>query len=360
MQTRYKIAFWTIGLVFLLLFLFAVRGILLPFVVGMLLAYFLDPAADRLEKWGCSRSTATAIITGGFFLLMILLAMWLLPIISHQLGGLIDSIPGNIAVLQEHYQSWMARFLNGIDPGQIESAKTAVGNLSGDVIGFIGGFLKGLLSSGAAIVNMLSLIFITPVVVFYMLRDWDRMVAKIDALLPRQYAATIREQAKEIDHTLSGFIRGQMNVCLLLGTFYAIGLTLVGLNFGLLIGLVTGMLVIIPYVGLFMGMAVGLSVAFFQFGDMVSVGKVLAVFVVGQVIEGNFIVPKLVGDRIGLGPVWIIFGLLAGGALFGFVGVLLALPVTAVIGVLVKFAVNNYLHSPLYKTGQSITEIKTP
>ncbi|MGE0755235.1 MAG: AI-2E family transporter, partial [Alphaproteobacteria bacterium] len=203
-----------------------------------------------------------------------------------------------------------------------------------------------------------SLFLITPIVAFYLLRDWDRLVDHIDNLLPRKHAATIREQMRIIDRTLAGFLRGQFNVCLILGTYYAIGLTLVGLKFGLLIGLATGFLTIFPYVGLMLGMGIGLSVALFQFGDFMPVAMTLAVFVTGQIIEGYFITPKLVGDKVGLHPVWIIFGMLAGAALFGFVGILLAIPVTAVMGVLIRFAISRYKLSNYYQ-GDDMPLIET-
>ena len=199
--------------------------------------------------------------------------------------------------------------------------------------------------------NLLSLLFITPIVTFYVLRDWDIMMEKISSWLPQKHRSVILEQFRLIDITLAGYIRGQTNVCLLLGTFYAIGLMLVGLDFGFVIGFMTGILSFIPYVGLLVGMSVGLCVAFVQFGGLEgigSIGIVAAIFVVGQVIEGNFVSPKLVGDKVGLHPLWIMFGMLAGAALFGFVGVLISVPMTAVIGVLMRFMLSKYLNSSLY------------
>ena len=184
-------------------------------------------------------------------------------------------------------------------------------------------------------------------------------MAKINTWLPPAYAPTIREQIRLIDNALSGYIRGQTNVCLLLGTFYAIGLSLVGLDFGLFIGLGTGLLSFIPYVGIMFGLVVGLIVAFFQFGDMTHISIVLGIFVLGQIIEGNFITPKLVGDKVGLHPVWIIFGMLAGAALFNFIGILLAVPVTAMIAVLVRFGLNKYLNSGFYALSTPPPSIST-
>jgi predicted PurR-regulated permease PerM len=208
---------------------------------------------------------------------------------------------------------------------------------------------RELFSRGAAILSLISLLVITPVVAFYLLRDWDRIVATVDGWLPRAHAETVREQIRHIDRTLSGFVRGQATVCLLLGAFYGIGLTVVGLDFGLILGLATGIVSFVPIFGMLLGVATGVAMALVQFAlDPVRVGLVLAVFAIGQVIEGQFLTPRIVGRKIGLHPVWVVFALLAGGALYGFVGLLLAVPAAAVIGVLVRFALSRYLSSPLY------------
>jgi predicted PurR-regulated permease PerM len=206
-----------------------------------------------------------------------------------------------------------------------------------------------VLTGSLVVVNILSLLFITPIVTFYMLRDWDVMVSKVNAWLPRQHAETIRIQLREIDRTLAGFVRGQATVCLALGTFYGVGLTAVGLDLGLIIGLGSGLVSFIPYLGTLSGFVIGVALAFAQAQDWHLPAMVAGVFIVGQVLEGNFLTPKLVGDKVGLHPVWVMFALLAGATLFGFVGVLLAVPVSAVIGVLVRFGLSRYLVSPLYK-----------
>ena len=207
------------------------------------------------------------------------------------------------------------------------------------------------MQSTLAVVNVLLLIFITPIVTFYILLDWHKITNKVESWFPKAHTKTIKEQLSYVDTALSGYIRGQTNVCLLLGAFYAVGLSLAGLDFGLFIGLATGILSFIPYVGILFGVTIGMMVALFQFGDSIHLLLVFAIFVVGQFIEGNFITPKLVGDKVGLHPVWIIFGMLSGAALFDFVGVLLAVPVTAVLGVIVRFAMKKYLSSPIYSNG---------
>ena len=217
------------------------------------------------------------------------------------------------------------------------------------VMGLLTGLFAQLWNSGKAIVDVISLLIVTPVVAFYMLLDWDRMVAKVDRWTPRDYVASVRQIAREIDQAVAGFIRGQGSLCLILGIFYAVGLSLVGLNFGLLIGLFAGMISFIPYVGSLVGLVLAVGVAIVQFWpDYIWVGVVLAVFFTGQFIEGNILQPKLVGESVGLHPVWLMFALFAFGALFGFVGLLVAVPAAAAVGVLVRFALSRYLDSDLY------------
>jgi predicted PurR-regulated permease PerM len=343
--------FWVAIVAIFFLLLFLLRGVLLPFVLGMATAYFLDPIADRMERWGMSRNYATFTLTMCFFLGLILLSILIVPLIADQLMGLIAAIPEYVATFNEQVMPQVTRLLRGMPADQVESIKSAVADSSGAVVKLGGKFIGGIFHSGMTVITLFSLILITPVVAFYLLRDWDNMLIRMDALLPRRHADVIREQLHIIDRTLAGFVRGQLNVCMLLGVFYAVGLTLVGLKFGALIGLLTGFLVIFPYVGLMLGMSIGLGVAFFQFENYGPVAAVLAVFVIGQIIEGYFVTPKLMSSKVGLHPVWIIFGMLAGASLFGFVGILLAIPITAVIGVLIRFSIDRYLQSSLYHGG---------
>jgi predicted PurR-regulated permease PerM len=341
--------FWlSIGVLFFI-FLFLIRSILLPFVLGIFTAYFLDPAADRLEKAGLSRGASTLVITACFFLGILLISVLIAPVLASQLSGLIAAMPEYASEFEKRLEPQMTSWLGNLPMVDMNSLKDTVSNFSGVMVKFVGGFIAGVFMSGMAFVNLLSLVLITPVVAFYLLRDWDNMTLRIDNLLPRAHAHTIRTQMLIIDRTLAGFVRGQLNVCLLLAAYYAIGLSLVGLKFGIVIGIVTGFLVIFPYVGLGLGTLVGLGVAFFQFQGYSQVAVVLAVFVSGQVIEANFVTPKLVGEKVGLHPVWIIFGMLSGAALFGFVGILLAVPITAVVGVLIRFALQTYLSSDYYQ-----------
>lgn len=345
---------WIAGSALLLFFLVSVKSVLFPFVVALIMAYFLDPAADKLEEKGFSRTWATVTITAIFFCVIIAAIFVLGPLIYNQFLAFLEKLPEYIHFLSDEILPSLSEKLRMVDPHAVEKATQAIGTGSGQLVGIAGKFLQNIWASGVAIINILSLIFITPVVTFYILRDWDRLVAKANGLLPPKYAYSIRQQAREIDHTLAGYIRGQTYVCLLLGTFYSLGLSMAGLDFGLVLGMVTGILCFIPYVGMLFGFLTGMLIAYFQFdGEITQLAIIAGIFIAGQIIEGNFITPKLVGDKVGLHPVWLIFGMLCGGALFGFTGILLAVPVTAILGVLVRFAVAHYMQSDLYQAREA-------
>tara|TARA_R110001583_G_scaffold71050_6_gene200596 strand:- start:35364 stop:36593 length:1230 start_codon:yes stop_codon:yes gene_type:complete len=348
MTIRDQVRFWLIafGVFFFLVWLFS--GILLPFVAGMAIAYFLDPLADKLEVRGLSRTVATAIITALFFLIFIFVLLLIVPLIGSQLAGFLERLPGYISDLRTQAGPYIQHITDKIAPETLNSVGESIKGQTATAIKWAGNILGNLLTGSLALLNFLSLVFITPVVSFYLLRDWDKIVAKVDSWLPRRQAEDIRRCAHDIDVTLAGFVRGQSTVCLLLGMFYGLGLTLVGLEFGFLIGLMTGILSFVPYFGMLVGFAVGVGVAIAQFGIGLDVVFVVGVFLLGQLMEGNFLTPKLVGDKVGLHAVWVMFALLAGGAVFGLLGVMLAVPVAAAIGVLVRYGLARYLDSRLY------------
>ncbi len=354
-STRRWVFWLVIGALFFA-FMYAIKAILLPFVVGILVAYFLDPAADRLERAGLSRNISTAIITLGFFTMVIVLILVLSPMVYNQMAGFVAMIPQMIADWRLAIEPKLELLFNGVGGESLESAKAAVSDASSNIFGKVGEMVANLLQSGVAIINLISLLVITPVVSFYMLRDWDKLVAKIDDLLPLAYADTIREQVRIIDDTISGFIRGTLNVMIVLGTFYAVTLSIVGLNFAIVIGLIGGVMIIIPYIGTFVSGAAAVGMAYFQFDTLPPVLIVLGIFVAGQVLEGYVLTPKLVGEKVGLHPLWLIFGMLAGATLFGFVGIFLAVPVTAIIGVLVRFAITQYKQSSYYRETVSLPQ----
>lgn len=337
-----------IGAAVFCLLVYMLRSVLMPFVAGMAVAYFLDPLADRLERAGCSRTVAVALITAGFFLVAILLLALLIPLLQMQVSGFVGRVPGYVDALRGQWGPFIDRLAAALPNQQLEQLRVAAGAQAGAAVQWLGGLIQSLFRGGIALVNLVSLVVIMPLVAFYMLRDWDRIVAQIDSLLPRRIAPAVREQAAEIDRTLAAFVRGQSTVCLLLGVFYAIGLSLVGLDFGLVVGLATGFVSFIPYFGMGLGLVIGLGIAFAQFTDWVPIALVAAVFAAGQLIEGNFLTPRLVGERVGLHPVWVIFAVLAGGALIGFTGVILSIPAAATIGVVVRFAVARYRRSGLF------------
>jgi predicted PurR-regulated permease PerM len=353
--------FWIVLVLFGFFFLWGLSAILLPFVLGMAIAYFLDPLVDWLELKKLSRAGGTAIVILLFFSMICLVLMLFVPLIENQIVNFASRVPALTAGLRDRLDALVIRLQvqAGIPMADVASLKEAAQGEAGRVLSWFGTILTGVFHGGLAFVNVLSLIFVTPVVAFYLLRDWDLMVARIDTWLPRNHAATIRAQASEINRTLSGFARGQAILCLIMAVFYAIALSLDGLQFGLVIGLVTGLLVFIPFVGTLVGAITSITLALMQFDSWPPTLIIGGIFALGSILEGYVLQPLLVGDRVGLHPVWVIFALLAGGVVFGFVGILLAVPVTAVIGVLCRFGLSRYLASPLYappgfETGQDI------
>ncbi len=346
--------FWLAVLLLGVLALYVLREVLAPFVAGAAVAYLLDPVCDRLQRLGFGRALATTIVTLAFVVLVVLLLVLLVPTLYHQLVSFIETLPAIVNSVRERVLPLIEDLRRAA--GQTAEIQQAAGNFLGRAVNWTLEALGGVVSGGLALVNILSLLFITPVVTFYLLRDWDRIVRQVDSLLPREHAETIREQARLVNDTLSGFVRGQATVCFLLGGFYAAALTMAGLDFGLVIGLIAGILSFVPYVGTIFGFIASVGLALAQFDEWYRVAIVVLIFFFGQFVEGNFLTPKLVGDRVRLHPVWVIFALLAGGSLFGFVGVLLAVPVAAVVGVLIRFTISRYTASPLY-AGSTLSEI---
>ncbi|MDA0998324.1 MAG: AI-2E family transporter [Proteobacteria bacterium] len=326
-------------------------AVLMPFVVGVAIAYFFDPLAGRLERIGLSRPLAAGAILLGFFIVMAGAALVIFPALQRQIAALVHLIPNLIEKLRHLAEPLLAQLPADLNQGAMVELKDAAGKYAGTLLKWLSQVIAGIWSGGIAILNLLSLLLITPLVAFYMLRDWDHLVAKINGWLPRDMAPTIRVQAKKIDDTMAGFVRGQASVCLVLAIFYAIGLSMIGLKAGLLIGIGAGILAFIPYIGAAVSFMIGVGMALAQFGSPGPVIAVAAIFIVGQTAESYFLTPKLVGGRVGLSPIWIIFAMLAFGTIFGFTGVLIALPVAAVTGVLVRFGLESYLASDLYHGG---------
>jgi len=346
------VVFWLAALAVFVLMLWLLSGILLPFVAGLAIAYLLNPLTERLVKLGVNRMIAALLIISVAVLTFIVIILLVVPLLAGQLTSFIDAVPAYVAKLQamvnDQSRPWLQKLL-----GAGFSPQKSFGDLVGQGMGWITAFLTSLWSGGRALVSLFSLIVVTPVVAFYLIYDWHRMMRTVDGWIPVHQRETVHALARQIDAAISGYVRGQAAVSLILGSFYAVALTLSGLNFGLLIGLISGFVTFIPYVGSMTGLVLAVGVAVAQFWPhYTSIMLVLGIFLVGQFLEGNVLSPKLVGESVGLHPVWVIFALLAFGYLFGFVGLLVAVPMAATIGVLTRFALTRYRASSLY-TGES-------
>jgi predicted PurR-regulated permease PerM len=344
---RLQAVFWIAALLFLLLFLWVFSDILLPFILGMALAYLLDPIADRLERAGMSRFWATITIVLMSVLVLALVALIVIPLLVSQLAAFLERLPEYVERLQTlgnwFFQTEIGRYLGGRTPN------TGLEQVVSQAAAWVASVLGSVWAGGQALIGVVALLVVTPVVAFYLLYDWDRMLARLDHLIPRDQVQTVRQLGRDIDAAMAGFVRGQGAVCLILGAFYAVALSVIGLNFGFLIGSAAGLISFIPFVGSIVGFVLSVGVAIVQFWpDWIWILVVAGIFGAGQFLEGNILQPRLVGSSIGVHPVWLMFALFAFGSLFGFVGVLLAVPVTAAIGVLVRFAVGQYRQSPLF------------
>jgi predicted PurR-regulated permease PerM len=367
LPVRDQLKYWGLTAAIFFVLLWVLGDVLLPFILGAAIAYFLDPVADKLEALGASRVLATATITITAILIFVLVALLVIPTLVNQTTSLIASAP--------QYATDLAAFLTERFPALLDETSTLSQSLSkvGEAIQNRGGtLLETALSSAASLISIITLFVIVPVVSVYLLLDWDRMIVRIDELMPRDHAPVIRQLASQIDRTLASFIRGMGTVCLILGTYYAFALMIVGLQFGLVVGFIAGIVTFIPYLGALVGGILAIGLALFQFWngieivtdgvttyatDWMRIGLVGVIFVIGQVIEGNFLTPKLVGNSVGLHPVWLLLSLSVFGTLFGFVGLLVAVPLAAAIGVIIRFVVGRYNSSLLYQ-GHSVTAHK--
>ena len=345
LPVRDQLKYWGIAAAVFFVLLWLLSDVVLPFVLGAAIAYLLDPIADWLQRRGLSRIVSTVIITVFALFTFVFLLLLVIPTLVEQAVELLKFMPE----LVRNVQTWLTtRFPDLLDSQS--QLRQSLQDFAATLQARGAEFVETVLSSALSLVNVVVLIVIVPVVTFYLLLDWDNMVARIDALLPRDHDPTIRHLASEIDRTLSSFVRGQGTVCLILGVYYAAALALVGLQFGLVVGFIAGALTFIPYVGALVGGVLAIGLALFQFwGDWWWIVAVAAIFQLGQFVEGNILTPNLVGSSVGLHPVWLIFALSAFGALFGFVGLLVAVPVAAIIGVLVRFGLGRYRESLLYK-----------
>lgn len=349
------------GAIFLVFALFYfLSSVLAPFLAGLALGYLLDPVADRLQTLGLSRLGASFAILTVFVVLTAAIVLLVAPVLTRQLTEFVESLPGYLTTLQgllarvsreatgDFMRSVYEKLGLPVSDASLDTQKY-VNDIASEAARMGAAFLKSLVSGGAALVNMASLVVITPVVAFYILLDWDDMVATLDSLTPPRYREDVRAIARDIDKALAGFLRGQALVCLFLGLWYSIGLSLIGLNFGFLIGVGAGVLSFVPYVGSITAFVLSIIVATVQgWPDWRLPAMAVAVVSTGLFLDGNVLSPRLVGGSIGVHPVWLMFALLAAGSLFGFTGLLLAAPVAAALGVILRFATRRYRQSALF------------
>ena len=345
LPTGTQLTYWGIaGVAFLALF-WLMGDVLLPFLVGAALAYFLNPVAERLVARGLSRTTATIVISLAMAGIVVAAGFLVIPAIVGQAVALINAAPEGLQAVH--------RFLEARIPGtvDVESEARRVMAGVGEAIQSRGMALaEGALGTARGLIGVILFLVITPVVAFYLLMDWPRLLERIDGLLPRDHAPAIRRLAADIDRAVAGFVRGQITVCLILAAYYAAALMLVGLDYGLVVGVVTGLISFVPYIGAIIGGALSIGLALYQFwGAPGLILLVIGIFALGQFLEGNVLVPKLVGRSVGLHPVWLLLALSVFGALFGFTGLLIAVPVAAALGVVVRFLAAQYLDSALYR-----------
>ncbi len=354
MTFQRQVLFWVGTLLLLVFAMWVLRDVLLPFVAGIALAYFLNPVADRLERLGVSRMVASLIMIAVVILVCVLLALLFLPILGAQISAFVQGLPTTITRLQTVLTDETREWLTNIVGDRIPDLNKSLGDLMTESAKWMVTFLGSVWAGGQALFSIVTLIVIAPVIAFYVLYDWHKMIAKVDSWVPRRNRETVRELALEMDRAIAGFVRGQAGVCLILGAFYAIALSLAGLNFGVLIGMISGLITFIPYVGSLTGLLLASVVAIAQFWpDWTWILLIVGIFFLGQFLEGYILQPKLVGESAGLHPVWLMFALFAFGYLFGFVGLLLAVPLGAAMAVLIRFGLRQYMASSLY-TGEGL------
>ncbi len=333
----------------LLFVLWLFQSILTPFVLAGVIAYFLDPPATRLTRLGLPRGLAALLLVLALVLFALLCVLLLWPLVIAQIGVLVASLPAYVARVGAALRDALVRLEEALGPTYMDTQLRELAiNQVAAMLSWLGTSATRLLGGGFAIFNVFTFVVVTPIVAFYLLRDWPRILARIESWLPRRSANTIRQLARDTDRVLSAWLRGQLLCSTGLGVYYAVGLSLAGLELGLMVGLLSGILTFIPYVGSTTGLLLATVLAIGQFGTWQEVMVVVAIFVTGQFVEGYIIYPYLLGDRVELHAVWVIFALFAGGVAFGFLGVLLAVPMAAALGVVARYWLRRYLESPLY------------
>lgn len=350
--------FWGVVFAGLGAVVWVLGDMLTPFILGLSIAYLLNPVVEKMKRFRVRRWAAALIILSAFLIFVAILLALIIPLAYNQLSALAVAMPGYVDAATMYMEPYIARLQSWIGAQSPENLQTMVKENVGQVVNVGGGLVAGLALGGQALVNFITILVLTPLVAFFMMQEWPRMTAFVQHLYPQEHEAVIDDLFRQIDTKLSGFIRGQLTVAFVLGALYAVALSLAGLNYGFLIGLSAGILSIVPMVGSTVGLVVSLAVAWFQSGDWSYMGVIAAIFIAGQIFEGNFLTPKLVGDSVGLHPLWVLFALMAGGSLFGILGMLLAVPVAAIIGVLGGFGILVYKNSAFYRKSDEKTKAK--
>ena len=356
----YRLLFWLGLLLLVIVALGLVQSILLPFATGFVIAYVLAPVVAWLEGRGVPRSLGSFLVLILFLVVFAGILVVLVPLIQGQIVELITRVPNLVRALQDQLGKLIVLLQERLPAEDVTKLRDLLGTKLAEALTWIAALVQGMITSSFAVLNIVSLVIVTPVVTFFLLRDWDAMVAQIDSYLPRQSLDTLRGQARIASDTLVGFIHGQALVCLFLAMYYGTALTAAGLQSGLALGLLIGVLAIIPLLGSATGFVLAIGFAALQYGTWTEILVVIGIFAFGQLVEGNVLTPKLVGNRIHLHPVWVIFALFAGGTLYGFVGILLAVPAAAVIGVLIRFALSRYRASTLYDARERDPQSEPP
>lgn len=342
--------FWGLFAIAVIGFIWLFQPILAPFIVGFAVAYLLNPIVAKLETKKIPRWLSALFILGLFFVIIITGLLLAVPVLIREMVDFVKLTP----TLFISAQDWFATKFPTVEIPQsfddVKELDTAfISEKLGSVFEFSKNIVGNIFKSGMAIIGFVSFLVLMPIVAFYLLIDWSRVTDKIKSLLPKKNAKKISAMLGDIDASLAGFIRGQLIVCFLLGAFYAIGLSVMGLQYGFFIGAASGLLSIVPYVGSIFGLVASVGMAFYQFGGWEYPLITLGIFIAGQLVEGNYLTPKLVGDSVGLHPLWIIFALMAGGTLMGLMGMVIAIPVAAIIAVLVRYGIAEYKTTSYYK-----------
>ncbi len=346
---RTYITFWGSATALLLGFVWLFNDILTPFALGISIAYLLNPLVNFFVRMKIPRLVSVGLILVSFFAFVAIIVTLAAPLLYREAAALGQSIPGYIDRLIEVANPYLLMAQERLGGDYATYIKDFLQDNISKIMHLSGGVANGIASGGHMVVGFVTTLVLTPLVAFFMMLEWPAVTKWVDDLIPKRNENMIKDLLKQIDGKISGFVRGQIMVAFLLGVLYAIALTIAGLDYGFLIGITAGLLSIIPMVGSTVGLLISVIVAWFQMGEWDYVAIIAAIFITGQIIEGNILTPKLVGDSVGLHPLWVMFALMAGGSLFGILGMLLAVPVAAIIGVLLSFSILQYKKSPLYK-----------